>query len=66
MDTVFSILAVLLGIFCFYTGIKGLIKLANAKNYVSCEATVTDIDVTTSVSKGRRYTHYSPIVAYQV
>lgn len=66
MDTVFSILAVLLGIFCFYTGIKGLIKLANAKNYVSCETTVTDIDVTTSVSKGRRYTHYSPIVAYQV
>lgn len=64
MDTVMSIFALLLGSFSLYLGIKGVMKLAKSKNFIHCIGIVTDIDVTTTVSKGQRHINYAPVVSY--
>ena len=63
-DIVMSVLSLLIGGFCLYLSIKGFMKFFTAKNFISCTGVVTEINITTSVSKGRRYTNYAPIVSY--
>lgn len=64
MNTVMSIFALLLGSFSLYLGIKGVMKLAKSKSFIHCTGIVTDIDVTTTVSKGQRHINYAPVVSY--
>lgn len=64
VDIVMSIFALFLGVFCLYLSIKGFMKLAKSKNFISCTGIVTDINITTTVSKGQRHTNYAPVVSY--
>lgn len=64
VDIVMTLFAGLIGCFCFYLSIKGFLKLIKSKNFISCVGIVTDIKITTTVSKGQRHTNYSPVVSY--
>lgn len=64
VDIVMSIICLLLGSFSLYLSIKGFIKLAKSKSFISCTGIVTDINVTSTVSKGQRHINYAPVVSY--
>lgn len=63
-DIVMSIICLLLGSFSLYLSIKGFIKLAKSKSFISCTGIVTDIKVTSTVNKGQRHINYAPVVSY--
>lgn len=66
-DKIMGSLVSLLGIWLLFMCIKTLIQVIKSKSYTgSIQAEVVEVEMTTSVSKGRKYFYYAPVFQYRV